>query len=22
MDYRFESVPEVRDGLKKVDYLA
>src|ERR1700704_4795681 len=21
MDYRFESVPEVRDGLKKVDYL-
>jgi MoxR-like ATPase len=22
MDYRFESVPAVRDGLKKVDYLA
>jgi MoxR-like ATPase len=22
MDYRFESVPEVRDGLRKVDYLA
>src|SRR5205814_2368695 len=22
MDYRFESVPEVREGLKKVDYLA
>ncbi|MFA5564926.1 MAG: MoxR family ATPase [Acidimicrobiia bacterium] len=22
MDYRFESVPEVRDGLGKVDYLA
>ena len=22
MDYRFESVPEVREGLRKVDYLA
>src|SRR5437667_12819934 len=22
MDYRFESVPEIREGLKKVDYLA
>src|SRR5436853_2028286 len=22
MDYRFESVPEVRDGRRKVDYLA
>ncbi len=22
MDYRFESVPEVRDGLRRVDYLA
>src|SRR3954464_1384132 len=22
MDYRFESVPEVRDGLRSVDYLA
>ncbi|HEY2814159.1 MAG TPA: MoxR family ATPase [Acidimicrobiales bacterium] len=22
MDYRFESVPEVRDGLREVDYLA
>src|SRR3954449_9116655 len=22
MDYRFESVPEIREGLRKVDYLA
>ena len=22
MDYRFESVPEVREGLRKVEYLA